>query len=99
MAHCRTNKAQTLYGTDSFVCSIVVNSAGTGILSGHADGSIVRWYVAEDQNARNQVSGDQSQWLDNLLTLLTTVHSALQCTVLYCTVQGESEKRVELTRA
>ena len=59
VAHCRTNKAQTLYGTDSFVCSIVVNAAGTGILSGHADGSIVRWYVAEDQNARNQVSEDQ----------------------------------------
>ena len=68
--HCKTNKAQTLYNTDSLVCSIgnrgmhlvtllillnlVVNSAGTGFLSGHADGSIVRWYVAEDQNARNQ---------------------------------------------
>ena len=34
--------------------NLVVNSAGTGFLSGHADGSIVRWYVAEDQNARNQ---------------------------------------------
>ena len=55
VAHCRTNKAQTLYGTDSFVCSVVVNSAGTGILSGHADGSIVRWFVADDQNARMQV--------------------------------------------
>ena len=32
----------------------VVNSAGTGFLSGHADGSIVRWYVAEDQAARAQ---------------------------------------------
>ena len=68
--HCKTNKAQTLYNTDSLVCSLgkrgfhlvtllillnlVVNSAGTGFLSGHADGSIVRWYVAEDQNARNQ---------------------------------------------
>ena len=58
VAHCRTNKAQTLYGTDSFVCSVVVNSAGTGILSGHADGSIVRWFVADDQNARMQVRTD-----------------------------------------
>ena len=31
-----------------------MNSAGTGFLSGHADGSIVRWYVAEDQAARAQ---------------------------------------------
>ena len=53
-AHCRTNKAQTLYGTESLVCSIVVNSAGTGFLSGHADGSIVRWYIAEDQQAMSQ---------------------------------------------
>ena len=63
-AHCKTNKAQTLYNTDSYVCSVVTNQvfvehsrsslkeptqAGTGFLSGHADGSIVRWYVAEDQ--------------------------------------------------
>ena len=70
-AHCKTNKAQTLYNTDSYVCSVVtnqvllhniqqsmtflqhdLNQAGTGFLSGHADGSIVRWYVAEDQQAR-----------------------------------------------
>ncbi len=53
-AHCKTNKAQTLYSTDSHVCSIVPNLAGTGFLSGHADGSIVRWYIAEDSMAKPQ---------------------------------------------
>ena len=24
-AHCKTNKAQTLYNTDSYVCSVVTN--------------------------------------------------------------------------
>ena len=41
-AHCKTNKAQTLYNTDSLVTAIVANQAGTGFLSGHADGSIGR---------------------------------------------------------
>ena len=41
-AHCKTNKAQTLYSADSYVCSIVPNANGTGFLSGHADGSIIR---------------------------------------------------------
>ena len=50
-AHCKTNKAQTLYNKDSYVCSIMVNTNGTGFLS---DGSIVRWYVAEDQTAQPQ---------------------------------------------
>jgi intraflagellar transport protein 172 len=53
-AHCKTNKAQTLYSTDSYVCSIVPNLAGTGFVSGHADGSIVRWYIAEDSFAKPQ---------------------------------------------
>ena len=66
-AHCKTNKAQTLYNTDSYVCSIVVNANGTGFLSGHADGSIVRWYVAEDQTAKPQ--GRQMQIMCNNGTL------------------------------
>ena len=33
---------------------ISINFSGTGFLSGHADGSIVRWYIADDQNARPQ---------------------------------------------
>lgn len=33
-----------------------LSSRGTGILSGHADGSIVRFYVAEDSAPEPQVS-------------------------------------------
>ena len=53
-AHIKTNKANTLYNTDSYVVSLASNTDGTGFLSGHADGSIVRWYIADDQNAKPQ---------------------------------------------
>lgn len=53
-AQTKTNKATTLYNTDSYVVSLASNSEGTGFLSGHADGSIVRWYVADDSTARPQ---------------------------------------------
>ena len=52
----KNNKASTLYNTDSYVVSLASNNEGTGFLSGHADGSIVRWYVAEDEKTRPQVS-------------------------------------------
>ena len=42
--------------SDSYVVSLSANIEGTGFLSGHADGSIVRWYVADDHNPRPQVS-------------------------------------------
>ena len=51
----KNNKASTLYNTDSYVVSLASNNEGTGFLSGHADGSIVRWYVADDEKARPQV--------------------------------------------
>ncbi|XP_071451009.1 intraflagellar transport protein 172 homolog [Hetaerina americana] len=46
--HIRSNRSQTLYATDSFVVSIAVNTSGTGFISGHADGTIMRYYIAED---------------------------------------------------
>lgn len=51
----KSNKASTLYSTDSYSVALVSNVEGTGFLSGHADGSIVRWYVADDQKAKGQV--------------------------------------------
>ena len=54
-AFIKNNKASTLYNTDSYVVSLASNNEGTGFLSGHADGSIVRWYVADDEKARPQV--------------------------------------------
>ena len=52
----KSNKASTLYNTDSYVVALASNNEGTGFLSGHADGSVVRWYVADDHNPRPQVS-------------------------------------------
>lgn len=56
-----TLQASTLYNTDSYVVSLVSNPDGTGLLSGHADGSVVRWYVADDPNAKGQVHAPQGQ--------------------------------------
>lgn len=55
----KTNKATTLYSADSCTISLVQNLEGTGFLSGHADGSVVRWYVADDPMAKPQVSGSR----------------------------------------
>ena len=47
--------------------------AGTGFLSGHADGSIVRWYVAEDQ----QVTDIQNKKSNLTITTRFTKHHDL----------------------
>ncbi|XP_014206099.1 intraflagellar transport protein 172 homolog [Copidosoma floridanum] len=44
----KANKAQTLYAADSMTLALATNARGTGFLSSHADGSIIRYYVAED---------------------------------------------------
>lgn len=46
--HCKNNKSQTLYGTESTVIALAPNSKGTGFLSGHEDGSIVRFYIVDE---------------------------------------------------
>ena len=65
-AHTKSNKANTLYNTDSYAVALASNTDGTGFLSGHADGSIVRWYIADDQNSRPQVF-ETFFWKYNLL--------------------------------
>lgn len=46
--HCKNNKSQTLYGTESMVISLASNPRGTGFLSGHEDGSVIRFFIAEE---------------------------------------------------
>ncbi|XP_073968518.1 intraflagellar transport protein Oseg2 isoform X1 [Rhodnius prolixus] len=53
-AHISSNKTQNLYSANSYVVAIVSNIRGTGFLSGHADGSIIRYYVAEDSSVEKQ---------------------------------------------
>ncbi|XP_066969064.1 intraflagellar transport protein 172 homolog [Macrobrachium rosenbergii] len=53
-ANVKNNKSQTLYQTDSYVVSLTPNLRGTAFLAGHADGSVVRFYVADDSYAEPQ---------------------------------------------
>ncbi|XP_046993145.1 intraflagellar transport protein 172 homolog [Schistocerca americana] len=48
IANAKTNKSHPLYSTDSYVIALAANSQGTGFISGHADGAVVRYYVTED---------------------------------------------------
>ncbi|TMW44725.1 hypothetical protein DOY81_010196 [Sarcophaga bullata] len=48
--HCKNNKSQSLYGADSICISLASNTKGTGFLSGHNDGTIIRYFLAEDGN-------------------------------------------------
>lgn len=51
----KSNKSQSLYASDSFVVSLTSNAKGTGFLSGHVDGSIIRFFVVHDRdNAESQ---------------------------------------------
>ncbi|XP_063226619.1 intraflagellar transport protein 172 homolog isoform X1 [Bacillus rossius redtenbacheri] len=54
VANIKNNKSQTLYATDSFVVALAANSKGTGFVSGHLDGSIVRYYVTDDGSGETQ---------------------------------------------
>lgn len=46
--NCKTNKSQNLYASDSsMVVALAANGRGTGFVCGHADGSVVRFLVAD----------------------------------------------------
>ncbi|XP_050543646.1 intraflagellar transport protein 172 homolog isoform X2 [Daktulosphaira vitifoliae] len=53
-AHHKTNKSQTLYASGSYVVSLASNTRGTAFLSGHADGSIVRYFLTEGSSNEPQ---------------------------------------------
>ncbi|CAH0385245.1 unnamed protein product [Bemisia tabaci] len=53
-AHIKANKLQSLYATTSCIVSLASNLRGTGFLSGHADGSIVRYYISDDSSMEAQ---------------------------------------------
>ncbi len=54
LATLKGNKATTLYNSDSYVVSLAPNPGGTGFLSGHADGSVVRWFLVDDPANKGQ---------------------------------------------
>ncbi|XP_064911402.1 intraflagellar transport protein 172 homolog isoform X1 [Columba livia] len=54
LANTKNNKSSTIYGTDSYVVSLTSNVSGKGILSGHADGSIVRFFFDDEGSGESQ---------------------------------------------
>ncbi|XP_030838935.1 intraflagellar transport protein 172 homolog isoform X2 [Strongylocentrotus purpuratus] len=54
VANTKTNKSSTVYGTDSYVVSLAPNLSGKGVLSGHADGSIVRYFLEDEGSGESQ---------------------------------------------
>ncbi|XP_066998302.2 intraflagellar transport protein 172 homolog [Anabrus simplex] len=50
----KSNRTKTLYDTNSSVVSLAGNNQGTGFLSGHMDGTIIRFYVKFDQKPERQ---------------------------------------------
>jgi len=48
----RSNKAATLYTTDSYVVSLAAQPSGNGVVSGHHDGSIHIFSFADGRNQR-----------------------------------------------
>ncbi|KFM78843.1 Intraflagellar transport protein 172-like protein, partial [Stegodyphus mimosarum] len=48
VAHAKNNKTTTLYNSDSYVVSLTSNISGKGVISGHADGSVVRFFFDDE---------------------------------------------------
>ncbi|XP_037908543.1 intraflagellar transport protein 172 homolog isoform X1 [Hermetia illucens] len=46
--NCKTNKSQSLYNAESMTISLAANTKGTGFLSGHDDGNVIRFFVASE---------------------------------------------------
>uniref|UniRef100_A0A8C9QX79 Intraflagellar transport protein 172 homolog n=1 Tax=Scleropages formosus TaxID=113540 RepID=A0A8C9QX79_SCLFO len=54
LANTKTNKSSTLYGTESYVVSLASNVSGKGVLSGHADGTLVRYFFDDEGSGESQ---------------------------------------------
>uniref|UniRef100_UPI003AACFFE7 intraflagellar transport protein 172 homolog isoform X1 n=1 Tax=Centroberyx gerrardi TaxID=166262 RepID=UPI003AACFFE7 len=54
LANTQTNKSSTIYGTESCVVSLASNVPGKGILSGHADGTVVRYFFDDEGSGESQ---------------------------------------------
>uniref|UniRef100_A0A3Q3IYM6 Intraflagellar transport protein 172 homolog n=1 Tax=Monopterus albus TaxID=43700 RepID=A0A3Q3IYM6_MONAL len=54
LANTQTNKSSTIYGTESCVVSLASNVSTKGILSGHADGTVVRYFFDDEGSGESQ---------------------------------------------
>ncbi|XP_023121303.2 intraflagellar transport protein 172 homolog [Amphiprion ocellaris] len=54
LANTQTNKSSTIYATESCVVSLTSNISGKGILSGHADSTVVRYFFDDEGSGESQ---------------------------------------------
>uniref|UniRef100_A0AAX7VS31 Intraflagellar transport 172 n=1 Tax=Astatotilapia calliptera TaxID=8154 RepID=A0AAX7VS31_ASTCA len=54
LANTQTNKSSTIYATESWVVSLASNVSGKGIISGHADGTVVRYFFDDEGSGESQ---------------------------------------------
>ncbi|KAL2082479.1 hypothetical protein ACEWY4_022297 [Coilia grayii] len=54
LANTKTNKSSTVYATESYVVSLTSNVSGKGIMSGHADGTVVRYFFDDEGSGESQ---------------------------------------------
>ncbi|XP_062858050.1 intraflagellar transport protein 172 homolog isoform X2 [Trichomycterus rosablanca] len=54
VANTKTNKSSSIYGTESYVVSLTSNVSEKGILSGHADGAVVRYFFEDEGTGNSQ---------------------------------------------
>lgn len=48
LANTKNNKSSTIYATDSYVVSLASNVSGKGIISGHANGQVIRYFFDDE---------------------------------------------------
>ncbi|XP_008279843.1 intraflagellar transport protein 172 homolog [Stegastes partitus] len=54
LANTQTSKSSTIYATESCVVSLASNISAKGILSGHADGTVVRYFFDDEGSGESQ---------------------------------------------
>uniref|UniRef100_A0A3Q2XZS2 Intraflagellar transport protein 172 homolog n=1 Tax=Hippocampus comes TaxID=109280 RepID=A0A3Q2XZS2_HIPCM len=54
LANVQTNKSSPIYGTESCVVSLASNVSGKGILCGHANGNVVRYFFDDEGSGESQ---------------------------------------------
>ncbi|XP_055373567.1 intraflagellar transport protein 172 homolog [Condylostylus longicornis] len=58
--NCKTNKSQSLYSSENMVISLAPNTKGTGFLSGHFDGTVIRFFLLDDNSNPRHSAGIES---------------------------------------
>lgn len=53
----KSNKSQSLFASDSLVVSLASNCKGTGFLSGHVDGNVIRFFITNDHHDEDETQG------------------------------------------